>query len=251
MTFGVFMAFAGIFCLIMLLGPNSVRRRILLGIATVLMFLGMAYSGTRTAYAILPVGIILFIVMTINNYKTLIFALLSFLTFAFLIFGPIQNPILNRFRSAFDEDDPSLQVRENNRDYIQPYIWSHPMGGGLLTTGDTGLKYYPEHELSGFATDSGFLKTALETGWIGLIIQIALYFAALSYGLSGFYRCRDPQLRSLYAAYLCGFFAVTIANFAQVASSKYPMGILIFCIYALFIQLNKITLTTQEKGPKS
>jgi hypothetical protein len=251
MTFGVFMAFAAIFCLILFLGPNKLKRRIFLGISTVLLFLGMAYSGTRTAYAIVPVGIVLFILMTINNYKTLIFALMSFLVFAFLIFGPVQNPILNRFRSAFDEDDPSLQVRENNRDYIQPYIWSHAMGGGLLTTGDTGLKYYPDHELSGFATDSGFLKTALETGWIGLIIQIALYFSALVYGLSGFYKCRDPEIRTLYAAYICAFFAVTIANFAQVASSKYPVGILIFCIYAIFIHLNKISSERPQKEAKS
>lgn len=246
MTFGVFMAFTGIFCLIMTLGPYKLKRKILLAVCSAIMFLGMAYSGTRTAYAIVPVGISLFVMMTINNIRSVIFAFATFSILAFLIFGPIQNPILNRVRSAFDENDPSLQVRNVNREYIQPFIWSHSFGGGLLTTGDAGLRYYPDHELAGFAADSGFLMSALEQGWIGLIFHILLYSVALIYGVNSFYRCRDPEVKILFAAYICAFFALTLANFTQAASAKYPMGLLIFCIYALLTQMNRLSIEKND-----
>jgi hypothetical protein len=239
-NFGVFMAFSSIFTLVLILGPYTFKRKILFAFASMLMIMGMAFSGTRTAYAMIPAGLVLFVLMTINNYKTLAFAFIFMAVFAFLIAGPINNPVLNRVRSAFDEDDPSLRVRNENRKEMQPYILDHPIGGGLLTTGDSGLKYYPNHELSGFPSDSGFLKSALEIGWIGLTIQLLLYFVALAYGISCFYNCTNPEMKILLAAYISAFFAVSLANFSQVAT-KLPIGPLLFCIFALFTRVKILT----------
>jgi putative inorganic carbon (hco3(-)) transporter len=242
---GVFMAFSSIFTMIMLMGPYSLKKKIVLFIITVLLCMAMAFSGTRTAYAMVPVGVIVFIMMTINNYKTLLFAFSFILIFVFLIFGPIENPVLNRVRSAFDEDDPSLQVRNENRKTIQPYILEHPIGGGLSTTGDSGLKYSPQHELAGFPSDSGFLRTALEMGWIGLVLQLLLYATSSAYGIYIFYKTKQPEVKIMLAAYVAASFAFTLANFSQVAT-KMPIGPILYSVYAVFIQLGRLNASDSK-----
>ncbi|UII19722.1 O-antigen ligase family protein [Fulvivirga ligni] len=249
MTFGVFMAFAGIYSLVRAMGPYSMRRKITFGIITLLTFWSMAYSGTRTAYAIVPIGVCLYVLTTIDNGRTLLFAIGALSIFIFLIFGPIRNPVLDRVRSAFEPgEDASMQVRDENRARIQPYIYSHPIGGGLMTSGEGGMRYYPNHPLAGYPPDSGYLKIALEMGWIGLILKLVLNVAAILVGVSACYKLRDPKLKNICLAYVCAVFAVSIADLAQIATTKHPIGLIIYCSYAIFIYfLEKAKKQEQEQ----
>ena len=228
-AFGILMAISGLLALVMATGPTKMWKRATLIIASIFMFLAMAYSGTRTAYAMIPAGLVIFILMTITHKNTLIFTTFSLVVFATIMFGPIYgNATINRIRSTFQfSEDASLNVRDVNRAMIQPYIYDHPIGGGLATSGVLGLKYNPQHPLAGFPPDSGYLRTALETGWIGLAITCILYFVILYQGVRGYYRGRDPNLKIYYVAIISVVYALVIAQYAQVAIGQLP-GALIF-----------------------
>ncbi len=239
-AFGMLMAFAGIFCCVLALGPYKVHIRITLVVSAILMFIGMTYSGTRTATAMLPVGVVFYALMSINNIKTWIFLSAFVIILCAILFGPFYSGPFQRIKSTFQpSDDPSMQVRDKNRQRIQPYVLSHPIGGGVFTTGDIGHVYSPGHYLAGFQPDSGYLKTALERGWIGLILLLALYFVIMKEGLTNYYRSQDPEIRIFYAAYLCAFFSLTIANFAQASMTQKPIGLIVISIYALMPNMIK------------
>ncbi len=250
-SFGVIMAFSAITTLILAIGPYKTYKRVLLFFAAVCMMFGMAFSGTRTAYVMLPVGIIFYILLTLRNRNSIIFAVFAFVVGGGLFFGPFYGSTFSRMRTAFNpSEDASMQVREQNRDHIQPYMWSHPFGGGIGTASLAGEKYHPGHPLAGFPPDSGYMLTVLETGYIGLMISIWLYFITMAVGVKNYFRAEDPVVKNYYVAYMAAFFAITFGNIAQNAVSYPPADIINICIHVLMFRLiffdNKHTSTANE-----
>ncbi len=240
-AFGLLMAFTSIFCLILALGPYKTHIKIVLIVSAILALMGMTFSGTRTAYAMVPAGLSLYFIMTMNNPKTIFFGVAGAAIVGLLIFGPFYGGNFSRLRSLVNADeDPSMNVRNMNRDRIQPYIQSHPMGGGLITTGPAGREYSPGHPLAGFPPDSGYLETALETGWIGLILEMSFLATVLIIGVKNFFRTRDPVLKNLYSAYIASLFALTVANYAQSALSQKPIGLIVYTSFILMFRLYEI-----------
>jgi hypothetical protein len=238
-AFGILMSCSALFTLITLLRTPFMRNKIWLLAALVFMLMGMAYSGTRTAIFTLTVGIALYILMNLNSVRTLGFAVFALLAFAFVLFAPIyNNPTLNRMRSTFEfSEDASLDVRNENRQRIQPYIHAHPIGGGLMTTGLQGKKYNPGHVLAGFPTDSGLLRSALETGWIGLIILCLHYLLVLQQAVHTYYKVQKPFIRTFMLAAIAALFGNMIAQYAQVAVGQMPQVFLFYPIIAFAVRI--------------
>lgn len=240
-AFGLLMAFSSIFCLILTQGPYKTSVKVLLAISGILMLMGMTFSGTRTAYAMIPAGFSLYFLLTLNNLKTVVFGAVLSLAVVVLLFGPFYGGNMNRLRSLIDADeDASMNVRDANRNRIQPYLQSHPIGGGLVTTGPSGREYSPGHILAGFPPDSGYLETALETGWIGLILELIFLATVLIVGVRNFYRTKDPAIKNFYACYLCAFFALTVANYAQNALGQKPIGLIVYTTFILMFKLREM-----------
>lgn len=240
-TFGIVMAYSGIFCgVLAMFEAFDWRKRLLLGIGSILMLISMSFSGTRTATAMVPAGFMIFILMNINNRRGLILLFISGFALVVVLFGPFYGGVITRIRTTFQpKNDDSMNVREYNRKRIQPYLRSHPIGGGVFTTDSEGEMYSPGHPLAGFATDSGFLKTALTTGWIGLIINMSLYFMVIYIGVKNFYRAKNPKIKALYGAYIALFFSLLLGNYAQSAMGQKPIGQIVFSIFAIMPNLIK------------
>jgi len=238
-AFGLFMAFGGVFCIAFGLDKLlSMKVRFLLLLSGLVMLWAMVYSGTRTAFAIVPIGLLMYVLLTVNQKATLILVAVLGIVSLLLLFGPFQGKTLNRIRSAFNpQHDASMLTRDLNRSAIQPYIHSHPIGGGIVTTGLLGIKYSPDHELAGFPPDSGFLETTLELGWIGLAFQLGLYFIVLYLGVLNYYSSNHALIRTLYLSYICGFFALSIGNYAKASVNQLPIGIIIMAVFALMSKL--------------
>ena len=253
-AFGLFMAFGGIFCVLHSLGQRSGKRKLVLLGLGVMMLVSMAFSGTRAAYAVIPIGFFVYVLLTINRPRTLIFALFAGFFFVAIVFGPYQNSTIRRVRTAFQPtDDPSMVIRDINRASIQPYIYAHPMGGGLVTAGVPGERFAPNHRLAGFPPDSGYLETALEQGWIGLLIQLSIYFTVMAVGIKNYYASKSQMIRSLYISYICGFFALTIAVYAKTGVIQLPMGLVLMGLYALVYKLKQhddAVYEAEQKLPK-
>jgi hypothetical protein len=246
-TFGMFMSFGGIFSVVLGLNAKDLKKKIILIILGILFLVTMTYSGTRTAVAMTVAGIVLYGTMTIHRKSTIVLGGAAILLVLAIIFFPYYgSATINSVRSTFTpSQDASFNVRVANKERIQPYIRSHPIGGGINTTGALGESLAPEHPLAGFPPDSYYMSLALETGWIGVGIYLFIFFVILLVGILNYYRCRNPKIKALYAAYIASFFALTIAGYAQESITQRPMG---FVFYACFVLMDQLKYFDSESS---
>jgi hypothetical protein len=244
-SFGVVMAAASILYSVLAIEQKKARNRFILLTGVIIMLLAMAYSGTRTANAMFVGGLFMFVVLTINRKSTQVFAIVAGAALLTIIYVPYyDNATINRIRSTFTgTKDESYLVREVNRKFIQPYVWAHPIGGGLGTTGGAGQKNNPGHYLAGFPTDSGYLKKALETGWIGLAIICILYYVVLRHGINGYFESRHERTKVLCAASTACLFSFYVAEFPQEAIGQITDVVIYYPLIAVLLRLRELDET--------
>jgi hypothetical protein len=238
-AYGILMAVCAVFYLILATYEKDKTFRWLMVIGSIFMILGMGYSGTRTANAIIAAGIAFFIVLNFDKKSTRVFGLIATVIFLIILYAPLPyNKTIDRFRTTFaGDEDQSFKVRVLSRHWVQPYIWSHPIGGGMGTTGATGAAEQPGHPLADFQPDSSYLKKAAEVGWIGLLITLIMYFVVLKGGVHGFFQSKDEHVRAMYAASLTGLFAFYIAEYAQVALGQITDVVVYYPMIAIILKL--------------
>ena len=184
-------------------------------------------------------GIVFYGVITLYEKRTIIFMSCCGFLLAFILMVPIyDNPVILRIRSTFEpSNDNSALVRDMNRKTVQPYIYSHPIGGGIYTCGNLGVLYNPGHYLSFYPPDSGYMQILMDQGFIGLIMTLIFYFVILKTGIKHFYRVKDPWLKTLYVGNLVFIFALMTG---QISQMPIPMYRSVFYMYAAFALLLKM-----------
>lgn len=236
-TFGILMACFAMFCLALLLGPVGAKRRILLGLMFVCSMWAMAYTGTRTAFALVPVGAVFYAGLILNKRVLIVGGVLAVLGAGFVM-KSTSSGVIYRIQSAFrPSQDDSMNLRLENQKKIQPFIQSHPIGGGLGSCGVWGKRFNPDAELSKFPHDSSFVRMAVELGWIGLILYTLLHYFVLRTGLYYFIRCRDPLIKAIYAGITTWAFMLAVACYAQEAILQLPMNVIYNVFLALLVTL--------------
>ncbi|HEY1062860.1 MAG TPA: O-antigen ligase family protein [Daejeonella sp.] len=247
-AFSYTMVVSSLLCVGLMFGPFSRVKKWILGFLILLFLSSMLYSGTRGAYVLFPAAM-LFLTILIFNRKILIMTAAGGILLTALIFIPTGNLTLFRFQSAFrPSEDASFNVRATNQKMIQPYIQSHPIGGGLGATGVWGAKFSPGSFLASFPPDSGYVRVAVELGWIGLLIFCTLMFIILKIGIENYYNIRDPELKSYCLAMVLITFAFNIGNYPQEALVQYPSNVYFYLVAALInitYKLDKETLNAQ------
>lgn len=240
MVYGFIMSYTAIACGILALGPYPKWIRLILLISTAPLLHAMLFSGTRAAY-ILPPAAAVFYVLTRLSLKTVVAGAILGAGFLFLINMPTDNTLILRFQSAFaPEDDASFEVRQVNLAFIKPFIQSNPLGGGLGSTGMWGQRFSPESPLSQFPPDSGFVRIAVEVGWIGLTIYSVLLLLALYWGVRHYFYMRDPRLKNIQLAMLIVVICLIIANFPQEAITSPPNNVVFLFALAVITSLYRI-----------
>jgi hypothetical protein len=232
-TFSYNMVAGALLCIGLMMGPISSKKKWILGILTFIFLWAMLFSGTRGAYVLVPAGVFMLIVLNFNR-NMLLLAIAGAIGFVTLIFLPTENKLIKRFQTAFaPAKDPSFNVRASNQKKIQPYILSHPMGGGLGATGVWGQRFAPQSLLAKFPPDSGYVRVAVELGWIGLLLFCTFMFIVLRSGIVNYYAIKDPMLKSICLAMLLVAFAINIGNYPQEALVQFPMNIYFYLVAAL------------------
>lgn len=246
--FGLFMAFSALACFVLALGPFQMLYRIFLGMLGMMMLVSMSFSGTRTAIAMVAIGVAFYIVITLRSRRTFLVMIAAGIAALALLFGPFYGGTVNRIRSTFNaSEDSSMGVRDRKRIRLQSYVLSHPFGGGLNTTGINGLKYSAGHPLAeGWDPDSGYLLTALEMGWIGLILGMTLFFLVMLKGINNYFALKDPLLKTVTLAYIVPFMALSVAHFTQDAMFQKPVYLVVIATYALMLTIPTYAKTIQR-----
>jgi len=241
-TFGISMSMAAIMAITIFGTIKAGLSKFLWAIAIVFMLLGMAYSGTRTASFMLPATLVFYLVMNFNNRTVVAYSLIPIAIFAIIMVLPIySNYTLNRFRSAFEGNkDPSYNVRDINRHNIQPYMHTHPIGGGIMTTNEEGFKFNPGHALNGWATDSGYVKIALEQGYIGLLVYCFSYWIILYIALKNYLKVKAPLLKIYSLGFLLVLYSITVAHLTQDAIYEHPNVFVYFGLAAIMVKMPEL-----------
>jgi hypothetical protein len=236
-TFGILMGYMSMFCLILATGPYKFWLKIGLLAAAVSMLMGMAYAGSRTPFVMLPMGVILYMVLTFKR-QTIIAAALFFALGAGMILKSTNSAVIWRIQSAFrGESNDTIEVRMKNQAKIQPYILSHPVGAGLGSTGYWGKRFTPNSWLASFAHDSLYVRLAVETGWIGLLIYMGLLFTAMRTSIRYYFRVKDPTIKNLYLAFTITVFLLALASYPQEAITLLPTSVVFYIILAMIARL--------------
>jgi cell division protein FtsW (lipid II flippase) len=231
-------------------GPLKTNKKIILGFMAAFFFTVMLYSGTRASYLIIPAGLSMLFILNFNQ-KVLIFAIVCALMLGVLIRVPTSNPTLARFQSAFrPSKDASFEERLKNQERIKPFILSHPIGGGLGSVGVWGQRFAPGSYLAKFPPDSGYVRVAVEMGWIGLLLYCTFNFVILYKGIQYFYLIHDPMLKSYCLGMILFIFAFDVGNFPQQALVQYPSNILFYLAVALLNITMRLDIEQRKLKPK-
>lgn len=232
-TFAYNMAVAGLLCIALIAGPLKAYKKIILAIFCSIMLVAMIFSGTRGAFPLVPATLIIYAILNYSK-KILVFVIIVGVFVVGLIFMPTSNQNILRFQTAFrPNEDMSYKARKINQARIKPFVWAHPIGGGLGATGEWGKKFAPNSYLANFPPDSGYVRVTVELGWIGLAIFCIMMFVILKTGINNYYRIRDPELKSYCLASVMIIFAFNIANFPQEALVQFPSNVYFYLSIAL------------------
>lgn len=241
-AFSYTMVVSSILCAGLMFGPISKTKKWILAFLICCFMANMLFSGTRGAYVLFPAALLFLALLKLNKKVVLITAVAG-LVMGILIFIPTGSLTLYRFQSAFKpSDDASFNVRAENQKMIQPFIQSHPIGGGLGATGIWGAKFAPGSFLASFPPDSGYVRVAVELGWVGMFIFCTLIFIILKTGIDNYYKIRDPELKSYCLAMLLIVFAFNIGNYPQEALVQYPSNVYFYLVAALINITYKLDL---------
>ncbi|HSC38416.1 MAG TPA: hypothetical protein VLD19_11105, partial [Chitinophagaceae bacterium] len=128
-SFGVLCATTLLFTLVMAARTPNRKRRYQYLVASLLLFLGSSYSGTRSCNLMIVAGVMAYGLFTMNEKRTYTIMIAFVLVGAFILFGPFRNnPVVYRISSTFQGNkDASAMVRSVNRHRVQPYLLVHPM----------------------------------------------------------------------------------------------------------------------------
>lgn len=243
-AFAYNMVISAILCMVLAMGSIKTYKKVILGFLVFFFMLTMLYSGTRGANPLLPAAIFLLAILKFN-YRVLVFSIISLVFFIVLIFVPTSNQNLARFQSAFrPSDDASFNVRKINQKRIQPFIQQHPFGGGLGATGTWGVRFAPNSYLAHFPPDSGYVRVAVELGYVGMLVFCTLMFVILKTGIKNYYSIKNPELKNYCLAMVLVVFALNVGNYPQEALVQYPDNLYFYLAVAL---INVTLILDKEK----
>jgi cell division protein FtsW (lipid II flippase) len=137
-------------------------------------------------------------------------------------------------RSAFDPNEPSLQVRLNNQKILKAYLASRPFGGGIGHAGDKAQRFLPNAFLSHVATDSWYVLIWAELGIVGLLFHLFVLFYVIgkaSYKVM--FTIRDPITKLKMSALIAGMAGIMAASYGNAVLGQMPTALLIYATMAI------------------
>lgn len=237
-TYGIYMGYMGTICFVLMSGPFQTSKKVMLFLGGSAMFLSMAYAGSRTPFVLVPFGFLVFVLMTLKKNILIVMGIVFMMGTVFMAKSS-SNAVIFRIQSAFDpsKSDDTMKVRLENQARIQPFIHMHPFGAGLGSTGMWGKRFTPESWLADFAHDSGFVRIAVEMGWVGLLIYAGFLFLILRLVIFYYLRVKDPEIKTYYLMLCVFFFMMTLASYPQEAIVLLPNSLIFYIFLAILVKL--------------
>lgn len=231
--FGATMGHSGIVFLIMSFREKSLVRKTFFIIVSLAGFWAMLMSGTRGAFAVPAVGILVYIVLCRDIRYFVAATLLAVFVFVFFNYTYIGQGVyeIRRMRSVFSyTQDDSYNVRVENQKKFSAYLAGKPFGAGLGTSSANGQRFYPNSYLASIATDSWYVIVWVETGIIGISFYLGMMVLLILYGsYISLFKIKNDKVNHLLRALLAGAAGVLVASYSNSVIGQFPSSI----IYAM------------------
>ena len=211
-------------------------KKWLMWISVFTCFMATIYSGTRSAYVIIPLYIFVNIILS-RNFK--MYGLIVVMVAGLFVLANVEsnNWYVQRIQSVFKaNEDKSFQVREENRTVITPYIMSHPFGAGLGSTGVWGQRFSPGTWLAEFPPDSGLIRVGVELGWVGLVIFVSLYLWVLIKSTLMFWTLKTKRYNKIVPCIISAIAPLLLIETSQEVVGVYPMSLLFWILLAVLFR---------------
>ena len=237
-NFGMYLAYYAITCCILMTGPFKTWQKVMLAIGAGSMFLAMGLAGSRTPIVLIPFGLIMYTLLTLNR-RVILSILLVFMVGSVFVLKSTNNAIIFRIQSAFllDKSADTINVRINNQKMIQPFIRAHPFGAGLGSAGQWGARFAPNSILAKFPPDSGYVRIAVEVGWLGLILYCYLLFKVVNFSIYCYIRVKHPKVKIIYLCLTVMIFMLFLASYPQEAIIQLPTSLCFYVTLAIIARL--------------
>lgn len=232
-NFGCHMGLAMVVFSILAIHEKSPSLKIYYIIVAVLTMYGMFISGTRSAMAIPFVGFAFYII-SLRRWQFILVGAVTFVAiFGFLAFTTIgnSNADIRRMRTAFQySKDASYTVRQENQEKMREFMGDYPIGLGI-----GAAKHTEEGDLLyKLPTDTSFVFIWVETGVVGLIIYLFLWFSCLAISLYYlWFRLKDPAIRALGSAASAGIAGMMAAGYGNEVLHQFPTGQTVYILMAI------------------
>lgn len=197
---------------------------------------GMLISGTRGSISVPFAGFMTYFILSKNVRVVVVGFTLVIMMFVFFKFTLIANgnDQIRRMRSAFDPNEPSLQVRLNNQKILKGYLASRPFGGGIGHAGDKAQRFLPNAFLSHVATDSWYVMIWAELGIVGLTIHLCiLFFTVGKASYKVMFKIRDPIAKQKLSALIAGMMGIMAASYGNAVFGGMPTALLMYATIAI------------------
>jgi hypothetical protein len=203
----------------------------------------MMISGTRGALAVPFAGYALFTILS-KNFKmafvTFVALLAVFLFLKFTYIGE-SNSFIRRMRTAVNLNDESLLTRLDNQKKLRVYLADKPFGAGIGLGGGKAREFLPNAYLSHIPTDSWFVMLWVETGIVGLILNIIILFYIIAYSsFMVMFRIEDRELRGYITALTCGVIGIIATSYGNEVLGQFPTAFLVYMSMAFMFKSKKL-----------
>ncbi|MEZ4895158.1 MAG: hypothetical protein R2778_19355 [Saprospiraceae bacterium] len=207
----------------------------------------MAYTGTRTAFGLVPIGATFFagLIMSkriINHRRNVGIAGYS------IVLKSTSSGVIYRIQSAFKpSSDASMNRRLENQKKIQPLIQNDHLSMGLGSCRVWGRALpIPIRRWQIFHMIRVFVRMGVELGWIGLLLYTLFHYVVLEpvctilsdVGSILSNRCMPELPPGVYAVIACYF---------QEAILQLPMNVLYNVFLGMLVTLKNFDLCFQKK----
>jgi len=237
-NYGIYMSYMSVMCFILLLGKFKIWQKAILGFAGVCMLMAIAYAGSRTPVVLIPFGFAVFTMLSLKKNVIITMMIVGVLGGAFLM-KSTGNAVLFRIQSAFmpENSGDTMGVRFENQKKIKPFIQSHPFGAGLGSVGEWGQRFSPDTFLASFPPDSGYVRVAVELGWVGYLLYCWLLYTIVRMGIRYYLRVKNEQIKTIYLALTTMMFMLILASYVQEAIVQLPTSIHFYVCLAVLVRL--------------
>jgi len=245
--FGASQAHTALVAFILAVKERAKLRKTFYFTTAIICLYGMLISGTRGAIAIPVIGFMSYFIL-IRNFKIIVIGLILFIgAFCLLKFTHVGQGIyqINRFRTALNPNDASLQVRLENQKKLREYLNHHIMGGGIGSAGYWGQRFSPNTFLANLALDSWYVRIAAEFGYIGLLIYIIILIIVVLKCWKTIRECEDPDDRNRLIALFCGLSGILVASYTNQVFGQIPTATLVY-ISIVFLTKPDTTKTHEQ-----